>query len=79
MIFVDNIVMILFGLIDLIKFICEFVFKNLGEKFVNGLNNNECLLFIKCVFKCGIDIGGVFIVVFLYILVWWWLIIFWFV
>lgn len=62
---VFNIVIILLGFIDLIKFKYELFFKNFGENFVKGLNSNDFLLLINCVFKCGIDIGGVLILVLL--------------
>lgn len=77
-ILVVNIVKMLFGFIELIKLRFEFVFKNLGEKFVNGLNSKVFLLFIYFVFRWGIDIGGVLILVLLYIFVWCCFIIFWF-
>lgn len=41
-----NIVVMLYGLIDLNKFRFELNFKNLGLIFVYGLNNNVCLLLI---------------------------------
>ncbi|MNW06649.1 hypothetical protein D3C71_2030900 [compost metagenome] len=54
----DNIVTRLFGLTEVTKSNIEPVLRNFGEKPANGPNNNDFLLSINLVSKCGTDIGG---------------------